>query len=69
MATRKWSRSRVLILEGTDFELHPTNGYWYVIDSNNPGTALTDALPLKTAKKSAEYKAAHKQKLAEELNW
>ena len=44
------------VLTGTDIELVPEykSPYWFVVNKYDGERALTDALPLKTAKKAGE---------------
>lgn len=52
----KWFRSERIHLRGSWLVLEPqfASSLWYVYDARRPLKALTDALPLKDAKKAAE---------------
>lgn len=66
----KWSRSRRLHLRASWLVLEPEFGseFWFVLDQRKPEKALTDALPLKLAKKAAERIQASRFALDEALS-
>jgi len=55
-----WFVVKTYVLDGSTLELHPEYGsdFFFVYDTRSKKT-LTSALPLKTAKKSAEYRLKH----------
>lgn len=66
MTVGMWIRSRRLHLEGTSLAIDPEYGseYWFVVDvATVPEIVLTGALPLKTAKASAERIAERRKKV------
>lgn len=67
-----WKQKISYVLGDTGIELHPeygsdpeyASGWYFVVDVNtDPDKTLTEALPLKQAKQSAEYVAKQLQRL------